>query len=110
MTRSDAPARAQVELQLAAGKNTLSFSRTSTRELAFKRFTLHKAKPAVAPPPANYTPSPAPVYPSSSAYIEVPAATTCVKQGITPVPAADCSRACTALGFKVGRQRQNPRA
>jgi hypothetical protein len=37
-----------------------------------------------------------------SRYIEVPAATTCVKQGITPVPAEDCSRACGALGFKVG--------
>ena len=31
---------------------------------------------------------------------QVPAATTCVKQGITPVPEADCSRACLALGFK----------
>ena len=51
-------------------------------------------------PIGNYTPTPAPSYPSANAYIEVPAATTCVKQGISVVPAEDCSRACQALGFK----------
>ena len=90
-----------IEVTLTKGKNTLSFSRTSVRELAFKEFLLYKQKPSdIKPPPANFTPTPAPVYPDKSSYIEVPAATTCIKQGITPVPEADCSRACGALGFK----------
>jgi hypothetical protein len=89
-----------VELALTKGKNMLSFTRTSTRELVFKDFVLYKKKPDIRPPPGNYTPTPAPVFPNKNAYIEVPADTTCVKQGITPVPAADCSRACGALGFK----------
>eukprot|EP01048_Picozoa_sp_COSAG05_P008695 COSAG05_NODE_676_length_7987_cov_3.066041_4_plen_822_part_00 len=89
-----------VEVSLKSGKNTLSFTRTSTRELVFKEFKLYKKKPNVNPPPGNFTPTPAPVYPDKNAYIEVPAATSCIKQGITPVPEADCSRACGALGFK----------
>ena len=39
---------------------------------------------------------------------QVPAATTCVKQGITPVPEADCSRACLALGFKSTGKKPTP--
>ena len=51
-------------------------------------------------PPGNYTPSPAPPTPNAGDYIEVPAATTCVRQGIHPVSEADCGHACLALGFK----------
>ena len=87
-------------MQLTKGKNTLSFTRTSVRPLVFKNFMLYKKKPDVRPPPANFTPTPAPVYPDKSAYIEVPVNTNCIKQGIDPVPAEDCSRACGALGFK----------
>ena len=35
-----------------------------------------------------------------SEFIEVPATTTCAKQGITDVPAEYCHQACEALGFK----------
>ena len=49
-----------------------------------------------------------PTYATPNRYIEVPAATTCVKQGITPVPSADCSRACLALGFKGTGPRARP--
>ena len=61
-----------VEVSLKSGKNTLSFTRTSTRELVFKEFKLYKKKPNVNPPPGNFTPTPAPVYPDKSDYIEVP--------------------------------------
>ena len=70
-----------IELQLTKGKNSLTFTRTSTRELVFKEFLLARKKPDVPAPPGNFTPSPAPVFPNSSAYIEVAADTTCIKQG-----------------------------
>ena len=89
-----------IEVALTAGKNTLTFSRITCRELVFKEFFLFKKKPVFPAPPGNYTPTPAPTYPNASAYIEVPADTTCIKQGIQAVPAEDCSRACEALGFK----------
>jgi hypothetical protein len=38
----------------------------------------------------------------------VAADTTCVKQGIEPVPAEDCDRACFALGFKGTGARARP--
>ena len=98
-----------IEVSLQKGNNTLSFYRTTTRPLVFKAFYLYKSKPGSIPlPPSNYTPSPAPHYPNASQYIEVAADTTCVKQGITPVPQQDCSRACLALGFKGTGPRARP--
>jgi len=89
-----------VEVVLRAGTNTLSFTRTSGRPLVFKTFRLYKKKPSLPGPIDDYKPSPPPPYPPSGDYIELPAATTCTQQGITPVPAEDCDRACYALGFK----------
>ena len=86
-----------IALEMLEGKNVLTFTRTTDRELALKEFFLYSTKPDVPPPPANYTPAPSP---PPAAYIELPATTTCAKQGITEVPANDCSRACTILGFK----------
>lgn len=40
--------------------------------------------------------------------MQVPADTTCIKQGITPVPEQDCSRACIALGFEPTGDRARP--
>jgi len=93
---------------LIAGKNTVELTRLSTRELVFKSFTLYKKAPVVPKPPGNYTPTPAPPTPPPGDYIEVPAATSCTKQGITNVPAEDCSRACLALGFKSTGPRARP--
>ena len=70
---------------------------SSTRPLVFKSFNLYRTAPHVPAPPGNYTPVPAPPFPPAGSYIEVPADTNCVKQGISPVPAEDCSRACQAL-------------
>lgn len=89
-----------VEVTLTKGSNTLTFTRTSGRDVSFKTFTLYKNKPVVPPAPKAYHPIPAPPTPGAGAYIEVPAATTCVKQGIHPVNEADCGHACLALGFK----------
>eukprot|EP00937_MAST-01D_sp_MAST-1D-sp2_P002383 g2383.t1 len=97
-----------LEVSLRQGANTLSFQRSSTRPIVLKSFLLYKAKPAVQAPIAAYTPSPTPPYPNASQYIEVAAATTCVKQGILPVPAEDCDRACYALGFKGTGPRARP--
>ena len=97
-----------VEVTLAEGKNTLVFTRTSTRDVMFKDFLLHKKKPTIPPPPGNFTPTPAPPMPSANAYIEVPADTTCEKQGIAPVSAEMCSHACLALGFKSTGARARP--
>ena len=97
-----------VPVALAQGANTLTFHRTSGRELVVKEFLLYPTKPSVPAPIAGYAPSPTPQYPNASMYIEVPAATNCVRQGITPVPAADCDRACYALGFKGTGARNRP--
>ena len=97
-----------LHVALLKGANTLSFYRSTTRPLVFKAFYLYKTMPHIPLPPANYTPTPAPKYPNASQYIEVPAATTCVKQGITPVPSEDCARACQALGFKGTGPRARP--
>ena len=98
-----------IEVALRAGTNTLSFTRTSGRPLVIKAFRLYRKKPSVPAPIDDYTPSPPPPFPPTGAYIEVPADTNCVKQGITPVPEEDCDRACYALGFKYTgpRARQN---
>jgi len=98
-----------LQLAFQKGSNTLTFYRSTTRPLVFKAFYLYKTIPSSIPKaPANYTPSPAPHYPNASQYIEVPAATTCVGQGISPVPSADCARACLDLGFKGTGPRQRP--
>lgn len=97
-----------IQVDLAKGANTLTFSRTSTRALVFKEFFLYKAKPTVVAPIAAYTPSPTPPFPNASQYIEVPATTTCAKQGISAVPMEDCDRACLALGFKGTGPRARP--
>lgn len=88
------------EVTLTEGKNTLTFTRLSDRDVMYKDFFLYTKKPDVPAPPGNYTPSPPPPAPSADDYIEVAASTTCVEQGIHPVSAADCSHACLALGFK----------
>lgn len=99
-----------VSVALAAGKNVLTFSRTSTRTLALKQFVLSKTKPVVPPPPGNFTPAPAPPpAPPGGAYIEVPASTNCTAQGISQVADADaCAHACYALGFKSSGARNRP--
>lgn len=84
-------------LELLQGRNVLTFTRTTDRALALKAFFLYRTKPDVPPPPANYTPAPSP---PPDAYIELPAATSCAKQGITAVPEEQCGRACAILGFK----------
>jgi hypothetical protein len=86
-----------VEVTLTEGTNTLTFTRNTTRELVFKEFFLYTHKPDVPPPSGNFTPHPDP---NPSQYIEVPASTTCFKQGIEAVPEGLCSTACKALGFK----------
>ena len=88
------------EVTLVKGKNTLTFTRLSDRDVMYKDFLLYTKKPDVPAPPGNYTPSPPPPAPSADDYIEVAASTTCQEQGIHPVSAADCSHACLALGFK----------
>ena len=97
-----------IAVNLATGTNTLAFTRTSGRPLVFKDFLLYQSKPDVQAPPKAYVPSPSPPFPNASQYIEVAAATTCVKQGILPVPEEDCERACFALGFKGTGPRARP--
>ena len=61
----------------------------------------------VPPPPANYTPAPSP---PPSSYIELPADTTCVRQGIAEVPEHLCKRACTILGLTYTGSKPRPNA
>jgi hypothetical protein len=49
-----------VAVSLAAGANTLTFTRTTEHEIAFKEFFVYKTAPDIPAPPANYTPTPAP--------------------------------------------------
>lgn len=95
-----------VKVKLLKGSNVLTFYRTSDRALAFKEFLLFKDKPVIPPAPANYTPAPTP---SPSSFIELPASTTCAKQGIQDVPSKWCGRACAILGLKYtgGKARAN---
>jgi hypothetical protein len=60
-----------VEVALTAGKNTLVFTRTTGRDVMYKSFLLYQKKPAVSPPPGNFTPTPAPPMPNANQYIEV---------------------------------------
>jgi hypothetical protein len=89
-----------VQVAVVKGTNTFVFTRTSGRDVAFKEFLLSPTKPNVPAAPKPYYPVPSPPSPPASSYIEVPADTNCVRQGIEPVPLEDCSHACLALGFK----------
>ena len=97
-----------VEVTLAKGKNTLTFTRTSGRDVCYKDFFLSPKKPVVPPPPGNFTPAPAPPAAGAASYIEVPSSTTCTEQGIAQVSEKDCSHACLALGFKSTGARARP--
>eukprot|EP00038_Savillea_parva_P004671 m.140890 g.140890 ORF g.140890 m.140890 type:complete len:848 (-) comp11542_c0_seq6:303-2846(-) len=98
-----------IEVALLKGDNSMTFTRTSVRQLVFKEFLLSVNKPNVPQPPGNYTPAPAPPpAPPGGDYIEVPASTTCEAQGIKPVPEEYCPRACAALGFKDTGDRARP--
>jgi hypothetical protein len=98
-----------LEITLQKGTNMLSFYRTTTRPVVFKSFYVYNNAPTDIPkPPSYYVPSPAPVYPNASQYIEISADTTCEKQGIVPVSEEDCSRACLALDFKYTGDRARP--
>ena len=89
-----------VAVPLVAGVNTLRFMRTTelVQPLAVKEFFIYLEQPDIPAPPSNFTPTPP--APRPSRFIEVPAATTCAKQGITDVPVQFCSEACQALGLK----------
>ena len=87
-----------IEIDLIAGKNALSFMRTTMAPIAVKEFFIYLSKPDIPAPPANYTPTPP--APRPDRFIEVPADTTCAKQGITDVPANFCENACESLAFK----------
>ena len=89
-----------VEVTLVKGANTAVFTRTSGRDVAYKEFVFATTKPDVPKPNGNFTPVPSPPSPPASAYIEVPADTSCVQQGISGVTEAECGHACLALGFK----------
>jgi hypothetical protein len=96
-----------LEVALVKGKNAVRFTRESGRDVMYKNFILSKTRPSIPKPPPSYIPTPAPAQ-NASSYIEVAAATTCVKQGIKPVSAEDCSHACLALGFKSTGPRARP--
>jgi hypothetical protein len=89
-----------VEIQLNAGKNVLTFMRTTENiiPMTIKEFFIYLEKPIFPAPPANYTPTPP--APRPDKFIEVPDTTTCAKQGITDVPSQFCKEACEALSFK----------
>lgn len=86
-----------VAVDLLQGVNVLTFSRASSAAIAIKEIFLYVDKPVVPPPPKNHSSKP---IPKPSDYIEVPATTTCAKQGITDVPQRYCALACEALGLK----------
>ena len=89
-----------VEVQLEAGKNVLTFMRSTeaAAPVAIKEFLLYLSPPAIPAPPRNFTP--APPAPRPNKFIEVPADTSCYKQGITDVPPQFCMEACESLNFK----------
>ena len=49
-----------VEVALKKGHNTITFSRNTTRVLAFKQFFIYPHKPNIPPPNGNFTPHPDP--------------------------------------------------
>jgi hypothetical protein len=98
-----------VQVQLQQGSNVLAFMRSTeaAAPMAIKEYLLYPSRPDFPAPPSNYTP-PAPA-PRPNRFIEVPADTTCAKQGISDVPANFCQQACEALGIKYagGKARMN---
>jgi hypothetical protein len=60
-----------IPVAVVEGKNTLSFTRLSGRDLVIKEFNLYHVAPVVPKPPGNYTPSPPPPFPPAGNYIEV---------------------------------------
>ena len=89
-----------VPVPLVAGTNVLTFMRSTeaSAPVALKEFRIYLAAPDIPAPPANFTPTPP--APRPDRFIEVPAATTCVKQGITDVPLQFCQQACESLALK----------
>ena len=89
-----------VEVTLVAGRNELKFMRSSESiaPYAIREFFLYNYRPDIPAPIANYTPPPP--APRPDQFIEVPAETTCAKQGIEDVPAKYCLDACEGLAFK----------
>jgi hypothetical protein len=92
-----------VPVQLVAGKNVLTFMRSSeaVAPITIREFFIYLAAPDIPAPPGNFTPTPP--APRPDKFIEVPAETTCAKQGITDVPSQFCHQACEALDFKYDR-------
>ena len=84
-----------VEVVLAEGTNTLTFTRLSTTPTTFKDFTLYRTKPVVpAPPGGGYTPQPITPPLPASAFLLEPPTTSCILQGIKNVPEDLCTQAC----------------
>jgi len=87
-----------MQVNLVKGKNVLRITRQSTRELAIKSFSLLTQRPVVPPIPRNHSPAPAP--PPVVDYIELPAGTTCERQGILAMTEKECGIACEYFGYK----------
>lgn len=84
-----------VEVKLTKGTNTLSFTRLSTTQTAFKEFYLYTKKPDIpAPPGGGFTPKPIKPPLPASAFILEPPSTACVLQGLKNVPEELCEEAC----------------
>jgi hypothetical protein len=88
-----------IELKLAKGKNTLTFTREADRELAIKEFFLYKAKPVVPAPPSNHTPAPTPAPIPSADYIQLGKGLTCQSQGIKEMDDLTCQMASGFFGY-----------
>ena len=83
-----------VAVKLTKGINVLTFQRAySSWQIAFKEFFLYPSNPAIRPPPSNHTPTPLAPSPPGSDYIRLPAGTSCGKQGLVDLTAADCQLA-----------------
>jgi len=76
-----------IAVSLLKGTNVFKFSRSTPAGIAIKEFLLYTNKPVVPPPNKNHTTKPVP---PPEDYIEVPASTTCIKQGITEVAEPFC--------------------
>ena len=84
-----------VEVDLAKGTNTLTFTRLSTAQISFKEFFLYKKKPVLpAPPGGGFTPQPITPPPAASSFLLEPPSTSCILQGIKNVPEELCMAAC----------------
>jgi len=88
-----------IELKLAKGKNTLTFTRESDRELAIKEIFLYKTKPVVPAPPSNHTPAPTPAPIPTSDYIQLGKGLSCQSQGIKEMDIVTCQTASSFFGY-----------